>query len=199
MKLLLLTVCFCISALCLQAQQDVISLPAPQKTGGKPLMEALNERQSIREYSGKEIDSQTLSNLLWAANGFNRADKRTAPTANNRQEMDVYIMLKDGIYLHDAKDNKLILCAKGNFIASMGKQDFVKTAAVHLIFVANLDKSSSGQIDTGYISQNVYLFCASEGLGTVARGSFDKTLAADMKLADNQKIILVQPVGVLNK
>ncbi|GAB6011161.1 SagB/ThcOx family dehydrogenase [Viscerimonas tarda] len=196
MRHLFLILCFCISALCVQAQQDVIKLPAPTKTGGKPLMEVLNARQSIRAYSGKSIDNQTLSNLLWAANGFNRPGMRTVPSANNKQEVDVYVMFKTGIYFYDAKENKLTLKVKGDFIKSLGGQDFVKDAAVNLIYVANLDKSGAGQIDTGYISQNVYLFCASAGLGTVARGSFDKALATDMKLTDKQQITLVQPVGV---
>lgn len=197
MKGLLLVLCFIVSFSCANAQQDVINLPEPQKTGGKPLMETLNQRQSIRSYSGEKISNQILSNLLWAAYGFNRPDKRTAPSANNRQEIDIYVMFNDGIYFYDAKENKLNLHAKGDFINSLGNQDFVKDAAVNLIFVGNLDKSSSIHIDTGYISQNVYLFCASEGLGTVARGSFSKTLAEDMKLTDKQQITLVQPVGVV--
>jgi nitroreductase len=121
---------------------------------------------------------------------------RTAPSANNKQEIDIYVLFKTGIYLYDAKNNKLTLHVKGNFIKSLGGQDFVKDAAVNLIYVANTDKSGAGQIDTGYISQNVYLFCASAGLGTVARGSFDKTLALDLKLTDKQQITLVQPVGI---
>ncbi len=161
-------------------------------------MEALNERQSVRAYTGAEIDNQTLSNLLWAANGFNRPDKRTAPSASNKQEIDIYVLLKNGIYFYDAKENKLNLIAAGDFLDTMGSQEFVKDASLHLIFVGNLDKSKAIDVDTGYISQNVYLYCASAGLGTVARGSYDKEkLPAALKLTENQKVTLVQPVGVI--
>ena len=200
MKQLLIAVCLFASALFAYAQQETIELPTPTKTGGKPLLETLNERQSLKDFTGKEFDNQTLSNLLWAAYGFNRPDKRTVPSSQNRQEIDVYVMFKDGVYFYDAKENKLTLHAKGDLRDGLGSQTYVNDAAINLVFVANLDKASNREaafIDTGYISQNVYLFCASEGnLGTVARGSFSRTkLPPALKLTDKQEVTLVQAIG----
>lgn len=199
MKHLLIAICLLASATLVFAQQETIELPTPTKTGGKPLLETLNERQSMRTFSDKELDNQTLSNLLWAANGFNRLDKRTAPSSQNRQEIDIYVMFKDGVYFYDAKENKLKLHTKGDFREGLGSQNYVYDAAVNLVFVANLDKASNreaGYMDTGYISQNVYLFCASEGLATVARGSHNRAkLSASLNLSDKQEVTLVQPVG----
>jgi len=91
-------------------------------------MDALNDRHSSREFSDKELDQQTLSDLLWAAYGFNREDKRTAPSANNKQEFTIYVLLKSGIYVYDAKENIVALKAEGDFRAKSGKQEFVATA-----------------------------------------------------------------------
>jgi len=171
-----------------------IKLPAPQKTGGKPLMEALSLRQSTREFSDKELSQQTLSNLLWAAYGFNRPDKRVVPSANNRQGFDVYVVLEKGVYLYDAKANQLILKAKGDHRACAGKQGFVATAPLNLIYVAN--SKETARVDCGFISQDVYLFCASEDLGTVVRGSFDQDeLHQLLNLSENAEVILTQTVG----
>jgi hypothetical protein len=173
-----------------------IQLPAPQKTGGMPLMEALNLRQTTREFSDKELDMQTLSNLLWAANGFNRSDKRVVPTASNKQEIDLYICLKSGIYFYDAKANVLIQKVEGDHRKSMGKQDFVWDAPLNLILVGNSDISGSYQIDSGFISQNIYLFCASEDMATVVRGYFDAKEGHDlMNLTDKQVPVVIQTVG----
>lgn len=176
-----------------------INLPSPRKTGGKPLMEALNERQSNREFSDKELSMQTLSNLLWAANGFNRETKRTAPSSQDRQELDLYVFLKSGVYFYDAKNQQLIQKVKGDNQAKAGGQPFVATAPVNLVFVANLDKASNRDaalIDCGFISQNVYLFCASEGLISVVRGSVDKTLVFNLLgLNEKQEVLLAQTVG----
>ena len=175
-----------------------IKLPAPKKTGGKPLMEVINLRQSTREFSEKELSMQTLSNLLWAAYGFNREDKRVVPSANNKQEFDVYVVLKKGIYLYDAKANQLIFKINGDHRKSAGKQDYVYTAPVNLLYVADLNKMGreTASADCGFISQNVYLFCASENLGTVVRGYFDKNeLHSLLNLSEKQEVILTQTVG----
>jgi SagB-type dehydrogenase family enzyme len=177
--------------------QDIL-LPQPQKTGGKPLMEALSDRQSTRDYSDKELDEQTLSNLLWATYGFNRESKRTAPSANDRQEFVIYVVLKSGVYVYDAQKNILIEKVKGDFRAKTGKQGFVATAPVNLVFVADLSKNDVGgaSSDAGFISQNVYLFCASANLGTVVRGWFDKNeVKTALKLGEKEEPILVQTVG----
>ena len=178
--------------------QDM-KLPAPKKTGGKPLMNALNERQSNREFSDKELSLQTLSDLLWAANGFNREDKRTAPSSQDRQELDLYVFLKTGVYFYDAKNQQLILKVQGNHQAKTGGQPFVAVAPLNIVFVANLDKASNRDaalIDSGFISQNVYLFCASEGLISVVRGSVDKTTVHNLLgLSEKQEVLLAQTVG----
>lgn len=188
---------FCIT---LGVQAQDIKLPSPEKTGGKPIMEALNERRSERSYVKKEISEQMLSNLLWAANGFNRDERRTAPTAMNKQEMELYVMFDSGIYFYDAKANILKIIAKGDFKDALGQPQISDNAALSIIMVADTDKSSAewARVSTGYISQNIYLFAASEDLGTVARGSFKKEeLAKALQLKQNQEIILVQPIGFL--
>lgn len=179
-----------------------IKLPQPVKKGGKPLMETLSERKTIRAFSKKDIDNQTLSNLLWAAYGFNREDKRTVPSSQNRQEIDLYVMLKDGIYLYDASQNTLKLIAKGDYKKGLGGQVFAQEAPVNLICVANVDKASNRDacfIDSGFILQNAGLFCASEGLGNVIRGSFDRNLLPEyLKLTDNQIVTITQAIGCID-
>jgi len=201
MKQFLIAFCLLASTLFVYSQQDVINLPAPAKSGGKPLLEAFNDRQSYREYTGKEMDNQTLSNLLWSANGFNRPDKRTVATSQNKQEMDVYVVFKDAVYFYEAKEHILKLHVKGNVTAELGQPNITDKAALTLVYVANLDKASNreaGFIDTGSITQNVYLYCASEGLGSVVRASFKRpNLHTALKLTDKQEITVVQPVGYL--
>jgi len=184
-----------------------VKLPEPKMEGGKPLMQALKQRQSTREYGTQAIAPQTLSDLLWAAHGISRADtgKRTAPSAKNWQEMDVYVLTADGAYLHDVKANGLKAVAKGDFRKLTGKQEFAATVPVNLVYVAdttNMLKATPEEIvfyssvDTGVIVENVYLFCASEGLATVVRTPNDKSaLAAALKLPDTAKVILAQSVG----
>ena len=184
-----------------------IQLPAPQTDGGKPLMQALKERHTSRSFANKKLPPQLLSDLLWAAFGVNRPDsgKRTAPSAVNWQEIDIYVATADGLFLYDGKANTLKRILDEDIRASTGKQDFVKTAPVDLIYVAarsrmgranDADKDFYSAVDTGFISQNVYLFCASEELATVVLGMVDRpTLEKKMELRSEQKVILVQPVG----
>ncbi|MDR0864769.1 MAG: SagB/ThcOx family dehydrogenase [Candidatus Symbiothrix sp.] len=187
------------ASFCISCTAQDIALPAPQRTGGKPLMEALNERQTTREFSDRELDEQTLSDLLWAAYGFNRDDKRTAPSANDHQEFSIYVVLKSGVYVYDAKQNILVQKVKGDFRAKTGKQDFVAVAPLNLVYVADTKKSDSGAADVGFISQNVYLYCASAGLGTVVRGWFEKEeVKAALQLSENEVPILTQTVGYKN-
>ncbi|MFH1397889.1 MAG: nitroreductase family protein [Candidatus Omnitrophota bacterium] len=184
-----------------------IQLLAPQTEGGKSLMQSLKERKSLREFSPKELTLQVISDLLWAANGINRPDSghHTAPTAMNLQEIDIYIAKADGLYLFDAKANVLIQVTAEDIRFLTGRQPFVKDAPINLIFVADLSKMSrmsaedvlfySGT-DTGFISQNVYLYCASAGLVTVVRGMIDKpSLSKAMKLRPDQRITLAQTIG----
>lgn len=176
-----------------------IKLNAPNKSGGKSLMQALSERKSTRDFVDKDMPVTVLSNLLWAANGFNREDKRTAPTANNKQEVELYVALKNGLYFYDAKSHLLKLIKNGDHRKSTGTQEFVATASLNLIFVADMNKASSREYaytDCGFISQNVYLFAASEGLATVVRGSYDKdSLAELLNLPSHQEVLLTQSVG----
>jgi SagB-type dehydrogenase family enzyme len=175
--------------------------------GGRPLMEVLKDRKTIRSFSNKELSLQELSNLLWAAFGVNRPEegKRTAPSAVNWQEIDIYVAKKDGLYLYDAGKNILIKILDEDIRGSTGEQDFVKDAPINLVFVSDYSRMGDAPkeskdfysaTDTGFISQNVYLFCASEGLGTVVRGWVDKEkLHKIMKLKEEQKVILAQTVG----
>ena len=192
-------------AVSLPAQElKPISLPKPQTEGGKPLMQALNERKSGREFSSEKLPPQVFSNLLWAAWGVNRADgRRTAPSASNRQEIDVYVVTSDGVSLFDAKNHRLEPVAAGDFRAATGGQPFVSQAPLNLVYVADQAKTKSSDtayIDTGFISQNVYLYCASEGLSTVVRGSVDRAaLAKALKLRPDQLVTVAQTVGYPKK
>lgn len=184
-----------------------IELPPPQTDGGMPLMRALKQRQSRREFSTRELSLQTLSDLLWAASGVNRPDTggRTAPTAMNRQEIDIYVAVKDGLFLYDAKNNALLPVLPVDIRAVTGDQSFVGHAPVNLIFVADHRKMEGmtgeqkdfyAATDTGFISENIYLFCASAGLATVVRGWIDKlALTKAMKLRPSQTVVLAQTVG----
>ena len=177
-----------------------IELPAPQKQGGQPLMQALAQRASTRQFdTTRAIEPQTMANLLWAAWGYNREDKRTAPSALNRQEISLYVITDQGAYGYDARRNVLTQVAAGDFRKSAGMQPFVHTAPLNIVFVADLDKAPGNDmmfVDGGCIVQNIYLYCASAGLGSVVRGSFDAAeLAQVLKLNDRQKAILTQTVG----
>ena len=196
-----------ISTLVSAQELKPIQLPKPQMDGGKPLMQALKERKSTRSFSTENLPTQVLGNLLWAAFGINRPDSgnRTAPSAMNRQEIDIYVATADGLYLYEAKGHTLQPVLAGDVRAGTGGQPFVKEAPVELVYVADYsrmgkgtdeDKNLYAATDTGFIGQNVYLFCASEGLVTVVRGSVPKAdLAKTMKLRPDQKIVLAQTVG----
>jgi nitroreductase len=204
----------CLSALYPSASrpQDLkaITLPSPQTSGGRPLMQALKDRQSRREFSAEKLPLQVLANLLWAGFGVNRpgSGKRTAPSAVDWQETDIYVATADGLYVYDAKQNQLSPVARGDLRGQTGTQDFVKDAAVNLVYVADLAKAKRASADrdmfvaadVGFIAENVYLYCASEGLATVVRGSIDRpALAKAMHLRDDQRIVLAQSVGYPKK
>lgn len=188
-------------------EPNSIQLPKPQTEGGKPLMEALRDRKTSREFSERQLPDQILSNLLWAANGVNRPDsgKRTAPSARNWQEVDVYVATADGLYLYDGRAHALQPVLDRDLRELTGSQPFVKDAPINLVYVADYARMGAASeehkdfysaTDTGFISQNVYLFCASEGLATVVRGLVDRpALAAAMKLRTEQRIILAQTIG----
>jgi len=183
------------------------TLPRPQTSGGRPLMDVLRDRKSTRSFSEKPLPPQVLSNLLWAAFGVNRPEtgKRTAPSAMDSQEIDIFVAHADGLYLYEATSHTLRPIRKEDIRAKIGGPDFVKKAPVSLILVADfarMKKAKEDQkpfysaIDAGFVSQNVYLFCASENLGTVVHDGCDrKNLPRLMGLRPDQKIILGQCVG----
>jgi SagB-type dehydrogenase family enzyme len=204
---LLLALLLICAGLSLAQEQRSISLPAPQMDGGKPLMQALKDRRTSRAFSSEELSLQELSDMLWAAFGINRpeAGKRTAPSAVNWQEIDIYVATADGLYLYDAPPHVLRLILREDIRALTGLQSFVKDAPINLIFVADYSKMGQASdedkvfysaADTGFISQNVYLYCASQGLATVVRGLIDRpALSEAMGLRSDQKVILAQTVG----
>jgi SagB-type dehydrogenase family enzyme len=188
-----------------------IVLPKPQTDKGKPLMQVLNARKSSRDFSTQKISDQDLSNTLWAGFGINRPETngRTAPSAMNMQEIDLYVILEQGLYHYDAKSNTLLWVSGKDIRALAGKQAFVKDAPVNIILVADYsrmkknahsDPKSYASADAAFISENIYLFCASEGLATVVRASVDKpVLAQAMQLRQDQEIIFGQTVGYPKK
>ncbi|MBN2539759.1 MAG: SagB/ThcOx family dehydrogenase [Deltaproteobacteria bacterium] len=198
-------------ALIFGQELKAIQLFEPQLDGGRPLMQVLKDRRSSRAFSPEKLPKQVLSNLLWAAFGINRPDsgKRTAPSAMNSQEIDIYVATADGLYLYDAKAHALKPILAEDIRALAGHQSFVKDAPVNLVYVADFsrmekakdeDKVLYSAAGTGFISQNVYLYCASEGLATVVRAYVDRPeLAKVMGLRPDQRIILAQTVGYPRK
>jgi len=215
-KILFLSLCLLIAFSMVKAQETgsspkEIKLPAPRLDGGRPLMQCLKDRQSQREFSPDPLPLQVLSDLLWAAYGINRPEsgKRTAPSAVNWQNIDIYVALADGLYLYEPKEHKLIQLRSEDIRELTGTQPFVKEAPLNLIYVADLAKIPRGTDEdkrfysaahTGFISQNVYLFCASEGLATVVRALINREeLAKKMGLRPDQHITLAQTVGYPKK
>lgn len=216
-KFVLIPLCFVFAGLIglsnvsFAEEPESVTLPPPRTEGGKPLMQALKDRASFREFSPEKLAPQILSDLMWAACGINRQEsgKRTAPTARDRREIDVYAAFADGLYRYEAEKHRLVLILKEDIRANTGKQEFVANAPVNLIYVADFSKAAGDTelekalytgADTGFISQNVYLFCASEGLATVVRGYVDKpALEKKMGLGPDHKVILAQTVGYPKK
>lgn len=171
------------------------------------LFKVLLRRQSSRAFDTGELPLYALSRLLWAAFGINRPELglRTAPSANNGQEIDIYVAMRAGLYRFDARQLALLPVLAADIRAATGGQDFVADAPINLIYVASLKDDSTrpeeeqkfyAALDTGFISQNVYLFCAAEGLATVVRGWVDRpALAAAMGLAPHQHVVAAQTVG----
>ena len=174
-------------------------------------MQALKERHSTREFSNDSLVMSTLSNLLWTACGINRPQegKRTAPSAMNRQEIDVYVANDKGLFIYNPEGNSLRQILTIDIREKTGSQDFVKTVPVNLIYVADYvrmgdssaeDKKTYAFADAAFIAENVYLFCASEGLVTVVRGSVNRAgLEKAMNLRPEQHVILAQSVGYPKK
>jgi len=201
-----------VATLSVAQENPIMKLPQPQFEKGMPLMQALHTRKSTREFSAKKLPTQVLSDLLWAAFGVNRPETggRTAPSTRNWQDIDIYVATAEGLFLFDAKSHALKMILAKDIRALTGTQDFVSTAPVNLIYVSNFtrmdsdtsqeDRKTAAAIDTGFIGENVYLYCASTGLATVVRGSIDKeALAKAMKLKLTQWIVAAQSVGYRRK
>lgn len=188
------------------AQARIITLPSPRKSGGMPLISALQSRHSTREYSDRPIPKDTLSDLLWAAFGINRpSGDRTAPYWRHVMVIDLYLALADGVWFYEPSSHTLRLHLPDDIRRQTGHQDFVATAPLNLIYVAHGERMTDvspeerrlyASVDTGFIGQNVYLFCASEGLATVFRGAVDyRKLARALRLPDQQFVTFAQTVG----
>jgi len=190
--------------------QDLKPMPLPpaRTEGGMALMSALKARHSTREYSDRPIPTQTLSDLLWAAYGINRPNgDRTAPYWRHIMVIDVYAVMADGVWLYEPKSHSLVPHLNTDLRALTGTQDFVRGAPLNLVYVAHGERMTGisaeerrlyASVDAAFIGQNVYLFCASEGLATVFRGALDKAaLDRAMKLPDQQFVTFAQTVGYL--
>lgn len=194
----------------LVAGQEMIPivLLQPEKSAGLPIMQAFSARASVREWSPEKLSLQDLSNLLWAANGINRPDegKRTAPSAMNAQDIDLYAFMEDGIYFYDAKQHILNPVVSGNYLDLPGKTD----APVNLVLVSDISRFRAGSdslklvwaaMDCGIVSQNIGIFCAGTGLKTRPRAGFPggKKIRELLKLNETQYLLLNHPVGYQKK
>jgi len=190
------------------AESQVIELPPPQTEGGKPLMEALKARHSSREFADRPLAPQVLSNLLWAAWGINRpaTGLRTAPSSQGKMDIDLYLAMANGVWIYDPKAHRLLQHMQDDVRGETTTgQDFVKTAPLNIIYVSdaarmgkpsNADRMFNGIADSAVIGQNVYLFCAYEGLATVLRASVPgERLAKRLNLTPTQAIYFAQSVG----
>ena len=191
-----------------------IRLPEPRRELEFPLMKALEKRRTIRKWKDAPVSEQELSNLLWAACGITKQtygrvkSKRTAPSACNSQEISVYVLLETGVFLYNEENHELIEVVEGDIREHIGTQKMMKSAPVGLVFVADLSRMTSpflknsearrfcAWVDTGYISQNVYLYCAAAHLATCALSLVDRdALHSLMNLKEHEKIVLTQVVG----
>jgi nitroreductase len=186
--------------------QELRALPPPRAHGGQPLIDALKLRRSTREYADRPLPPQVLSDLLWAAFGINRpSGDRTAPYWRHVMVMDLYLAMADGVWLYDPKAHALTPYLTADIRAATGQQDFVGAAPLNLVYVAHgermtdvtpADRRLYASVDAGFIGQNVYLFCASEGLATVFRGAVDTDkLGKLLRLPNQQFVTFAQTVG----
>lgn len=185
-----------------------IQLPEPKLNENKSLAQALKDRKTTRAYALDNLSEQTLSNLLWAAFGINRPDsgRRTAPSAKNWQEIEVYVATTTGMYLYDPKGNALVPIVAGDIRSLTYTQATFKDAPIHLVYVADLEKMGEDEegsklvlagMDTGFVAENVYLYCAYEGLNTGFRVTIDKEkLAQALHLRPTQRIMAAQSIGL---
>jgi nitroreductase len=183
-----------------------LALPSPRREGGMPLTQALWLRRSTRAYANKPLPMQLLSDLVWSAYGINRpSGDRTAPYWRHMMVIDVYVVQADGVWLYEPKTHSLLPHLKDDLRALTGLQDFVASAPLELVYVAHGERMADisaeerrlyASVDAAFIGQNVYLFCASEGLVTVFRGALDQVkLGRALKLPEGQFVTFAQTVG----
>ena len=187
-------------------EAKAVTLPPPRNDGGQPLLRALKLRHSTREYSDRKLPPQVLSDLLWAAFGINRpSGDRTAPYWRHVMVLDVYAAMEDGVWLYEPKTHAMLPHLPDDIRTATGLQDFVGTAPLNLVYVAHGERMTDvspeerrlyASVDTGFIGQNVYLFCASEGLASVFRAAVDYArLTRLMRLPEQQFVTFAQTVG----
>ncbi len=189
---------------------DVIALPQPVNNGGMPLMEVFQTRRSRREFDTRPLELQVLSNSLWAAFGINDDDGglRTAPSALNIREMKLFVLLPDAAYRYEPVRNCLDPVAAGDLRNKSAQQSELRIAPVHIVFVADYSKYKQANEATkqrftllshahaGFIGQNIYLFCASQGLSTCFVTRFRQpALAKALGLVEDQLLLYTQAVG----
>lgn len=182
----------------------VIKLNPPDLNKEISLMQALKKRKTTRDMSDKKLTLQQLSDLLWSADGVNRPDgKRTAPAAKAVYSVNIYVVLPEAVYLYDVANHLLTPIAKGDFRKSTGSQDFVYIAPVNLVYVLNtkspkdsfVPNSRDKYVEVGCLAQNVYLYCASQGLAATARGGVDQKKFSEVIKAKPEQIALAQTIG----
>ena len=183
---------------------ETISLPPPMLNSRVTVSKALQDRRSIRSFSEEPVSDRFISGVLWAANGFNRPDRRTNATALNKQTIRIYVCMKSGAYLYDAKKNALEkVCGEDLRAAVAGHQPFAAKAPVSVVIAADTSdpiyKGARGTLscyDAGIVSGNIYLYCAAHNLATVCRASMDRDkLKKGLGLSDNMTLHLNHPVG----
>lgn len=189
----------------LNLETDTVALPKPVLPSGVTLEDALKGRSSARAFLPEPLPLETLSGLLWAGFGINRPGGRTAPSAHNWQEIDVFVVLPEGAYRYEAQRHRLLLVKAQDLRGATGTQDFVAAAPLNLVYVADFARMPGASAeergffagaDAGCIAQNVYLYCAAAGLATVVRGRIDRRqLAAALGLTRTERIALAQTVG----
>ena len=191
-------------------KETIIKLNAPDMENSVTLMAALQNRQTNRSFSSQELGWQQLADLLWAANGVNRpaGGKRTAPSARNAQEIDIYAFTSAGVFFYDAPNHQLKRIADNDCRAGLYDRGNFGKAPLILVYVGNFDKMQGfdeqarnfySATDVGFVSQNVYLYCATQGLSTVVCGSFNHDHAGKVLNIKNGKLLLAQPVGYPEK
>ena len=200
-----------------QKLQSIV-LPKPETDGGKSILASLLERKTTRTISSKELPIQVISNLLWAGFGVNRETSgfgkkgRTAPSASNSQEIDLYVALPGGVYIYEATQHHLLPVAEGDFRARSGRRG-AATAPLNIFYIVDISRYDLGPTqpdraigdpevqksyyytDTGFIAQNIYLYAASFGLAAWFHNCDKENTVREFNLKPTQHVLFAQTVG----